>query len=123
PLQGVRRSTCALKGSRRICKRTEAVWGSEWAEICDDNFLRFDYHITIPHPKHGGVLIQAICRVKLSSEVPREMTGNYYTLPPFDEDVLNCPSGSIVFRILPDGEKGLPLHSEEDNQVDEMAGL
>lgn len=107
-MHGVRRFTCALKGHQRVYKETEAVWASDWAEICEDNNLRLDYHINLPLPEGGGVQIEAMCRLELSSANPEEMTGNYFMLPPFDEAVLNSPFGTIVFRRLADNATLLP---------------
>jgi hypothetical protein len=115
-IQGVRRYTCSLEAKRKICKAVDIPWGSDWAQICDDEVLRFDYHIAIAEPRRGGKYIEAICCLKLTSKRPKEMAGNYYMLPPFHEATLNAKWGSVVFRKLKDGAQLLPpdIHGPED---------
>lgn len=120
-IQGVRRYTCSLKSRRKVCKAVNISWSSDWAYICDDNTLRFDYSIAIAEPRRGGDYIQAICRLELTSTEPTEMTGNYYMLPPFDETTLNCKWGTIVFRKLESGAKLSPPdnYKLEDEPLEE----
>lgn len=107
-IQGVRRYTCSLESRRKVCRAVDIPWGSDWAQICDDNVLRFDYHIAIAEPRRGGKYIEAICYLKLTSRKPKEMAGNYYMLPPFNEATLNAKWGSIVFRKLEQDDQLLP---------------
>jgi hypothetical protein len=117
-ISGIRKLTRDIKDHQRVYKPAEAAWASDWAEICDDNFLRFDYHITVPHPKRGGIRIEAMCRVNLPLASSVEMTGRYYMLPPIEKEVLNCPFGTIVFRLLPDGAKLPPPPGNECGPID-----
>ncbi len=112
-LQGVRQYTCSLKARRKICQPVNIPWKSDWAQVCDDNILRFHYHIAIAEPRRGGKHIEAICRLELTSQKPTEMTGNYYMLPPFDEATLNCKWGAIVFRRIEETAQLLPPNNYE----------
>lgn len=122
-LQGARRYTCLLKARRRVFQAVNIPWSSDWAQICDDDVLRFHYHIAIVEPQRGGAYIEAICRLELTSQKPTEMTGNYYTLPPFDEATLNCKWGAIIFSKIeedtrlspPDNYKPEDEHPVETN--------
>src|SRR5215210_5294786 len=44
-IQGARRYTCSLTSRRKICQAVHVSWESDWAHLCDDNILRFEYHI------------------------------------------------------------------------------
>jgi hypothetical protein len=117
-IQGVRRYTCALKARRKVCKAVEIPWASEWAQVCEDGVLRFDYHIAIAEPRRDGKSIEAICRLNLMGGKPDEMTGKYYMLPPFDEATLNCKWGSIVFKRLAAGDEVQPFDDDQSDPGD-----
>jgi hypothetical protein len=123
-VQGVRRYTCSMEGRRRISKPVDIPWSSDWAQICDDGVFRFEYHIAITEPRRGGKYIEAICTLKLISKNPREMSGNYYMLPPFDEATLNCKWGSVVFYKVKENAERLPLDScepEDEESTEHIA--
>jgi hypothetical protein len=102
-IQGVRRYTCIAEGGRDIVKPVHIAWNSEWAQLCHDNVLRFEYVIALPDPKRGGQNIRAVCRLEIASHAPTSMNGKFYVLPPFDEKALNCNWGDITLtRIAPD---------------------
>jgi len=109
-IQGARRYTCSLTSRRKICQAVNISWESDWAHLYDDNILRFEYHIAIAEPHQGGKYIDAICRLKITSKKPSEMSGNYYMLPPFEESTLNCKWGTITFHKLEENAKLLPPH-------------
>lgn len=93
-IHGTRLFTCAgSDGSQSVCRRVNIPWGSDWASICNDETMRFDYHIDIPGDK-----IEAICRIKLPNKKPVRMSGNYYLLPPFEPSTLNCRYGEIKMK-------------------------
>lgn len=117
-LQGVRHFTSSLKVGRKVCLAVNIPWSSDWAQICDDDILRFHYHIAIVEPRRGGKYIEAVCRLELTSKKPTEMTGNYYMLPPFDEATLNCKWGAIVFRKIEENTQLLPpINYEPKDEV------
>lgn len=99
-IQGARRYSCSLTARRKVCQAVNVSWESDWAHLCDDNVLRFEYHIAIAEPRRGGKYIDAVCRLNITSKKPSEMSGSYYMLPPFDESTLNCKWGTITFRKL-----------------------
>lgn len=103
-IHGTRRYTSALKSRKKIATKVNIPWSSEWGEICNDNMMRFHYHIGLGTVQRGGTSIQAICRVSLPTPSLVQMTGNYYVLPPFDQAVSNYMWGSISFRPLGEAE-------------------
>jgi hypothetical protein len=107
-IQGMRRATCTSAGGGGACRPVAIPWASDWAELCIDGVLRFDYHIALAESRHHGRNIEAICRLRLDSKHPSRMSGSYYTLPPFDESTLNCQWGTVTFsRISIDAELDL----------------
>lgn len=119
-IQGARRYSCSLKSRRKVCQAVNVSWESDWAQLCDDNVLRFEYHIAIAEPHRGGKYIDAICRLNITAKRPSEMAGNYYMLPPFDESTLNCKWGTITFTKLAENANLSPPRdfSLEDEQVE-----
>jgi hypothetical protein len=107
-VQGARRYTCSLNAGVKICQAVNISWESDWAQLCDDNNLRLEYHIAIAEPQRGGKYIDAICCLKIPSKRPTEMSGNYYMLPPFDASTLNCKWGTITFRKIDEKAKLKP---------------
>lgn len=101
-IQGVRRYTCIDQGQGdgEVYRVVHIAWNSEWAELCHDHVLRFEYVIALPDPKRGGQNIRATCRVEMTSATPVEMNGKFYVLPPFDESALNCNWGDLTLRRL-----------------------
>jgi hypothetical protein len=99
-IQGIRK-TCSLNDENHNHEEVDIPWYSRWAEICNDNVLRFDYIITITEgSSHEGRHLEAICKISLNSTNLSELTGNYYVLPPFDERMQNCQWGTIRFSKL-----------------------
>lgn len=108
-ISGVRKYTCTLD---QKCEEVNIAWNATWASVCSDNRLRFDYQITLTDGKFYG----AICRVNLPNNKPTEMTGNYYLLPPFDPEVLNCKHGTIKFKKISNPSDVTPPTLSEINQ-------
>jgi hypothetical protein len=126
-IRGTRRFTRIKEGARVICKPVHISWNSEWAQWCNDSFLRFEYAISLPDPRRGGQNIRAICKVEMPSHNINEMTGKFYVLPPFEKSALNCNWGDITLtRLAPgasvsppvdDGEPGTPSDLSSQNDV------
>ena len=112
-IQGVRRYTALPRPKPAI--EVEIAWNSQWAELCGDNVLRFDYYILIPGHDHQsrGNHLEAICRIPVNSHNPTEMIGNFYVLPPFDQLTPDCTWGTIRFRRLDPKATISPLSAEE----------
>lgn len=97
-IRGTRRLTCTAVGGGGQCRPVSIPWASDWAELCADGVLRFDYHIALAEPQRHGRNIEAICRLRPEAKRPSRMSGSYYMLPPFDEATLNCQWGTVTFR-------------------------
>ena len=118
-IQGTRRYTCTTAGGGGKCHEVSIPWSSNWAEVCADSALRFDYHIALPEAHHHGQMIEAICRLRLDTKKPLTMAGNYYMLPPFEESTLNCQWGVITFtKMAPDGVLTPPNLEPESVEIE-----
>jgi hypothetical protein len=113
-IQGTRRYTCTAAGGGGECREVAIPWNSNWAEVCADSALRFDYHIALPDNTHHGKMIEAICRLRLDTKKPSTMAGNYYMLPPFEESTLNCQWGTVTFTRMASHEKITPPNLNEE---------
>ncbi len=87
----------------------------------NDSVLRCNYHIAIPEPRRGGEHIDAVFWLKITSESPRTMHGNYYMLPPFDENMLNCKWGSVTYRKINETYVVTPPTPVPDDEVENKA--
>lgn len=70
---------------------THNHWHSTWCQICCDGKIRVDYIIALEDVK-----VSAVCVLDISED-GRELTGDYFLLPPFSDTTLNAKHGSITF--------------------------
>lgn len=117
-IEGTRRFTCTNAGGGGACREVAIPWSSNWAEVCADSSLRFDYHIAIPGHEHRGQSIEAICRLRLDTKTPAQMSGTYYMLPPFEPSTLNCQWGTVTFERMASHEVLSPPTIEEIEDVE-----
>lgn len=110
-ISGVRRFTCCPDDGKAACKEVHIAWNSEWAQICHDNVIRFEYVIALPDPHRGGQNMRAICRLEWSPDSASELIGKFYVLPPFDQATLNCNWGDISLRKIGPAEIIQPPHN------------
>lgn len=108
-MRGVRKYTFDCSNPKITWKEVNSPWESDWAEICDDGSLRLEYHIITNDKKGRGVVLKAVAKMAFESvKVPTEIQGNYFTLPPFDENTLNCLCGLLIYKKVPKGHKLAP---------------
>jgi hypothetical protein len=71
-------------------------WRTSWGFLDEEGVLRYDYDM--PLPGRGG-RIMGYVRIQIAGEErhPTEMSGNYYMLPPFADNLPNTRWGSITW--------------------------
>lgn len=97
-IHGHRYLTCIHCSSEISRAEVDWTWETSWAEVSEDNVLRFDYSITV---KDGGDAndVKGICRIRRQSA--EDMSGSYHMLPPFSGESPNAQWGTISFKKLP----------------------